>query len=152
MTLPTTEQWIMYLDPSLSWKHCYPTVTEAARPILAALPSGRIIDTDELVRRLMPDYEPTERSIKARSRVYKALDAGSKHNLADCSFREPGKSWGKDAMLKRWRAPDPNFRKPSVAAPVTIPATATPDERYLILLQRVNDLEQRLDAREAEAA
>ena len=126
----THAEWLALLNASVRWQECYPKIAEITRPVLAALPAGKQINTDRLVELLWPDTECRGPDLVVHSRLYRALDAISRHSLADCVSFEGGVSYGRPAQFKRWHAPDPNRAQGEPPANAPTEAASLLDLKY----------------------
>lgn len=109
--MDTKMNWTEIFLPNIPWSECYPIVEAAARPHLANLPSGYTITTEQLADLIWPAVDCRGDENLLRPRLFRALEALSKHGLQTCvSFEEDTTSYwaqklGKSVRRKRWHAP-----------------------------------------------
>ena len=101
--------WERLLAPDQTWKVAYPKVAGHVRRYLEAnVVRPATIDTTTLAERLFAkENATTEAGKAARIRLFAALQALARHDLADCvSKGEPRKgSFGKMGRPTLWGAP-----------------------------------------------
>lgn len=105
----TPAQWAEALRPAVPWQAAYKVVAEVTRALLAAEPGGdHYLTTSDLVERLFPEHLARGEGITARRRMFSALAALAKHDLADCATRGPArkmKHLGKMVHPWHWHRP-----------------------------------------------
>jgi hypothetical protein len=116
--LPTqAPAWDLALGPHADWKDAYAFVEERVKYLFDKLGNPRRFGTDELVEFLYPLDRARGPGITARKRIYTALRALAKHQLA--AYCEPGQPRPLKHNPKKlvtpliWRAPAAEAREDS---------------------------------------
>lgn len=117
------ESWNLALAPSVPWQVAYKAVADVAKRLLdveGAEFEGAGLTTAQLVEALYPERYAVGEGITARSRIYKALAAMAKHDLAAyCSKGDarPLKHTKKLVKPWIWHAPRVVVEKPVRTCP-----------------------------------
>lgn len=132
--------WRTILNEFEHWQDAYPRVAKPVRLYLKLLDDNELISTGELVDWLWPPHLRTEEGdATIARRLYKALNALHKHQLADCvRYGTPRRLYGKIATPMLWTRPDPSRTAEMLAAERYSPKAT--EDRKMKSWQLVTDL------------
>jgi hypothetical protein len=110
------------LNQAVPWQECYAKVAEAARQYLDGLDEWEVLSTSEMADVLLPAVKNRENAA-ARTRLFKALAALPKHEMAGYCSRGPATwvaAYAKTIQPWRWHRPKPIECCPACHRPLEI--------------------------------